>query len=471
VPSFADAPTALTPYSSAQRPDLFFDGTWSENSTAAWVSAALARTQQSNRTGTWPIAWQMPTDQALEVVRSPRNREQVIRALGAITQWRTLTSKQLAAVSATSAFASPFSSLESSSVVLCALFNLGLIEWGRPIYSPLQPRRSDTILYRPSKGGAFERFIAPLLTWSERIAITAGADYTASHQADRHNTLMVELALRAAELTEMGTVLAEKHAMLCDLAVTDAGRLIAGDAQADAVLVRPDGVRIAIEMTASSGAYFTRKVQRWAQLIAATPFDRSGLTVCFVTVPPPLAKMGHGGGVETQTRSLIAAHAKANPGSAKDRTASRMAVARWQDWFPELGVYSEAFTTLTAHRPTGASERPWSSVDLLDPFEVPAPADTDRLRAVIANSWALAGTPDILIPDRAPGLDLVPMAQESLGLRSDLTPPPTLKDHRDTAPGSALGAAGTPRIPARLSWSPRRNRPLPPAIRPSSPAA
>jgi hypothetical protein len=459
--AFADAQTARRPFSTAARPDIFYNGTWSENSTAAWVSDTLARTQQRNGTGAWPPPWQMPRRRALEVVRSPRYREHIIRALGAITQWRTITSTQLAAVTGIRTLAATFSSREASSAALCALFNLGIIEWGRPTYSPLQPRRSDTILYRPSKGAAFTRHVAPLLTWSELIAITGGGDFNASHQADRHNTLTVELALRAAELTETGTVIAEKHAALRDLAVTPTGRQIAGGAFADAVIVRPDGVRIAIELTASSSAYFSRKVERWAQLIEESPYDASGLIVCFVTVPPPYAKRGHGGGVETQTRSLVAAHSKSHPGSVRDRTANRMAIAAWQDWFPELGHYSDSFQTLTASRPVGPSASPWADVFLLDPFDVPTPRDSERLAAVIPNSWALAGTPDILIPERAAGLDLTSRALDSLSMRDDLIPPPSTGQSRPNRPRGALGVSGAPRVPPRLSWSPRPHRLLP----------
>ncbi len=68
-------------------------------------------------------------------------------------------------------------------------------------------------------------------------------------QHSRHNALTVELALRLAEYAQVGTVLGERVGTIDLLAGPGISRDIydADGRSADAVIVRPDGLRIAIE--------------------------------------------------------------------------------------------------------------------------------------------------------------------------------------------------------------------------------
>lgn len=466
------SPRASHPGAAWRRSDSYWDGTWAEGSTASWTSAALARRQEAHFAVTLPPAWQMGTEEALDIVTNPARRAQVVQALGALDQWRTMSAAQLAALTGRAVLGSPFTSVHTSSAVLAALFTLGLLDFGHPTAGLLSrsPSTSGTLLYHPSGVKTFDRLIAPMLTWAELLAVTGGLPFARAHQYDRHNTLAVELAMRVAELCEVGTVVGEKFSLLDALAHTFDGRTPTppSTSQADFTIVRADGVRIAVELTASASAMFPHKVERWARLLESAPFSSCGLLVCFVCAAPPDRPDPRGERLRALVKRQVSHYAGTNPGSAADRTAARMAVAEWTDWFPASGLFTPAFRSLRAQVPTGASGSTWQPVDLLDPFEVPAP-DNPALTRVIATSWALAGTPDILVPDAAPGLDLTPLALDSLGLRADVSPPPTRAPRRKGT-GAGTGAVGDARVPPRLSWSPRADRPLPPVQRASAAA-
>lgn len=462
--SLSASPMAQDWRAACHRTDPYWGGMWSQGALAAWVSAALAR-RQSRAGLDLPVPWKVEEDRARDIVVDPRRRDEVILALGALDQWRTATNEQLAALTGRRVLSSKFTTRENSSATVSALFTLGLLDWGVPVSGLYSLHRSPSglMFYRPSGSRAYDRLVAPTLTWSEDLALTGGLPFSASHQADRHNIIAVELALRAAELCELGTAVGEKLSMTDELAYRGLGRTPRTPSAAgpDLVLVRSDGVRIAVEMTATVNTDFANKVDRWARVLEDSPWDTSGLMVLFVNVAPRDRSASRTeSDIDSQLRRWVRAATKAHPGSARDRVASKMAVATWTDWFPSLGTYDDSFTLLHARRPTGASGSTWEGVDLLDVFDVATPQNTDVLSSVIKNSWCLAGTPDMLVPDDAPGPDLSDLALESLDM------PRVLSDatRRSTPFGSAHGAASNVRVPPRTAWSRRRGRTVPNAV-------
>lgn len=439
------APRADDFRSASRRTDPFWGGMWSQGALAAWTSASLARRQERGGLGL-PAPWRMSEDRAKEIVSSPSRRTELIGALGALDQWRTCTNEQLAAISGRRVLASRFTEREKSSQMIRALFTLGLIDWGVPVAGLYSLHRSPSglLFYRPSSTKTFDRLIHPLLTWSEELSLTGGIPFSGAHQADRHNILATELALRASQLCEVGGVVGEKLATIDELAYRAYGvnPKVPSSAGPDLVIVRSDGVRIAVEMTATVNTDFARKVDRWARVLEDATWDTSGLMVLFVNVAPPDRSASRTEkDIDAQLRRYLGATVKQHPGSARDRVAEKVALASWTDWFPGDMLYDdEAFPLLRAQRPTGPSGNIWEGVDLLDVFDVTTPGDADNLGAVMANLAGLAGTPDMLVPEDATSVALSGLALDSLSIPRE------------------LGTGPRARVPARTAFTRRHTR-------------
>ncbi len=78
----------------------------------------------------------------------------------------------------------------------------------------------------------------------------------------------------------------------------------------------------------------------------------TGLVVVFVVASRPDKKVKPGEYLN-EVKKKVAASARDFPGVSFDRTASRMFVASWADWFPAPHRVSPSFFPLMAQRPTG----------------------------------------------------------------------------------------------------------------------
>ena len=157
----------------------------------------------------------------------------------------------------------------------------------------------------------------------------------------RHQTLAVELALRAMEIGDRWVGwLPEAFCIPQAFCPTDhkARDRPESKMRADACLVRIDGVRVFIEVQAS-GNNVAEKVRRWARLLDEGPF--SGL-VLFVAAGRDLL----GSVVAQAIKEAIREHASGN-------AAKSMLVGWWPDYSPDLGQATEAAGTLRAGRLTG----------------------------------------------------------------------------------------------------------------------
>ena len=145
--------------------------------------------------------------------------------------------------------------------------------------------------YRPSDSKACNRLIAPALTWPERLPATAGYEWSAGGQHDRHNELAAELALRAAEHEPIEGVLGEKLSTVHLLAGSGLNKPVnrANNRRADGVLIRPDGLRIVLELTATPSKSLKEKVRTRAKLLTERPSKTSGIVIVFVAAPTPAA--------------------------------------------------------------------------------------------------------------------------------------------------------------------------------------
>lgn len=447
----ADIPSSIprSPHRAAIRLDPYWDGLWNLGSAGTWLSRG-----HSDRLRAAGLIRNLPsrlrTNPADAIGRLPGNLDVKLDLLGAVNAWRTLTGEQQAAFSGRRVF-------DAQDQIIGDLFASDLIDAGT-IWNPeLETRLTDrAALYRPSNSDAFDRHVAPLLTFAEQVSVTGGEAWIAGGQFARHNILTAELCLRLAEFANVAAVLGERDARVRTLAYTGAGAAEPpgqSNKTADAVIVRPDGLRIAVESTATAaGTDFLRKARAWAQVLARRPLSDTGLVVLFVGIER--LDQRNTETIRRKVRKEIAQATREVPGLAGNRTADRMFLMSWQEMFPARHEASADLFTLRCERPNGPGGT-WAEAHLLDEGSVPF--DTSAMRVdpltVVHAAAGLRSTPFWLrrgVPDR-PALHELPLRQQGL------FPIPFVGQHRRTGKTQSLDVkdraiAAQIRPPARLRY-------------------
>ncbi|TFD75412.1 hypothetical protein E3T54_11815 [Cryobacterium sp. Sr8] len=369
-----------------------------------------------------------------------------------IDSWRTVTGEQLAAITGDTASAG------ARSRTMAELWAAGIADQGS-LTGGMSATGSDrrTLLYRPSRTKNFDRDVSSRITYPEWISVTAGLPWASGGQYDRHNILAAELALRIAEYCEAGAVVGEKLSTWDLLAYRGAGQAAppAGmQRAADATLIRTDGARIAVELTASMTGALEKKVRAWAELLNRTrTADTALAAVVFVVATPPGKKLNRGEAV-ARVRTVVQKAARDYSGIIGDRTQSRMFVVSWEDWFPSAHHASPEFFTLEAWRPSGAPFSPttlWEKASLLDVFDTPfEPLYPEDALAVLDNLTGVRSVPRWLRTGNPP--QLWPMAIKALGFTTIPIPAPEDPERERVLLGAARGATSTAGAPKRLRF-------------------
>lgn len=374
---------------SAARLDPYWDGLWRSGALASWVSADSVRNQQRAGLANLPGHLDIEADKALENFASPRVWRRKLEVLGQVNSWRTMTTQQLAALAGAP-------SLAGRSTLLNNAFAAGLIDHGWFVGALGAPAATRTRLVRPSAIDTYTKRLLPMLTYPERVAVTGGRRMRVGGQYDRHNLLTTELALRVAEFCDVAAVMGETYASFDELLGTGLGREeITGNPAADAIFIRPDGMTVAIEMTASITGRFKDKVRRWAAALSQASMSLSGLTVLFIGAPPPdrypPAERNH---FASQMTKMIREVVDEYPGVPGTRPADRIGMAMWHDYFPDRGKVSTDFLSLTARIPSGPKGEPWQRKGMLDEFDIPfTPMDPGRIEAVLTGAATVISSP------------------------------------------------------------------------------
>ena len=404
LPLPSQAPMSRTPdapWRTELRFDPHWDGLWSRGSDANWFTLEDARHRAAAiaRTGSGRMWLPPQVDLSGASARARLERctdgwwQQALTVLGCVNAYRTVSAQQLGWLLGDESVGSG-----DRARLLWDLFSLGLIDIGLTA-SPVDALEfsASARLYRPAKTRAFAELIEPRATFEQWASVTAGIGYESASQYDRHNVLTTELLLRAAEWLPIAAIAGEQQSDLETLAYTSVGGVPPRIAQlqraADGVLVRPDGVRIAIELTASTGTSFQAKVERWARVLHECRFDDTGLVVVFVTAPRSGRSSSGQRPIQQQVQRTVARTVDAIRGTDTDRTRDRIAVASWESWFPSPGEVSHEFLSLQAARATGADRsNPWVPVRLLDEMAVRTPRSAS-LRSSIAVLAGLRSQP------------------------------------------------------------------------------
>lgn len=398
------------PFRAAQRADPYWEGMFATGSSDGWVSASQHRrapVDQMRWSGI-PPSYVTSADDALKEMRTNRHRPSILAALGAVSSWRTVTREQLACIAGSRVMGNTYPA------ALSAPFSAGLLAHG---YVSAGMNRLAPAAHRMSMWTVGDQIniyahYRKSLTFAEHIAITGGQDWSSEHRFDRHNVLTTELGLRVAEFCGVATVLGEKQVSLQSMLAASGLQAKQADLgrRADAGIVRRDGLVIAIETTASVGEAFRRKMAKWAQILQRHPTYELPLVVLVVDVSTP-SQATSAAATNTANSEIQAAIREAvrdYPGTALNRTASRLGMVSWTEWFPGPHQASDTFEELTASFLARGQNHTdgWRDVRLLDTDEMPyLEGSTDASEVIATNARLLAGTPHWLRPGTIPRTD------------------------------------------------------------------
>lgn len=437
---------------SSKRDDPYWASIWRAGSSGDWYSAQQVR-ELTDAGFRKPPRWlEMTEEDACRRVLAPRNRDQVMAVLAALDQWRTATVQQLEALTNIAGITDGYVSL------LSALWNAGLVEiceLGAAFGSGIRERHG--LLVRPARPGDVLREFCRGLSYVEWVSMTAGLPMDADRQFSRHNVLATEFGLRMAEHSPAAMVLGEKLSTTDLLAYSGLGVPTPAGVHgaSDLTLVRDDGLRVAVEMTASlagGSAGFYNKVLRLVTLLSRRPLAESGLCYLLVVAPRRDGSGTDQEAVRTVKRSVQKA-VDAFPGTYSDPTANRIGVVSWADLFPSKGTAVTDLWKLPVERPAGRDqtagaddEGAWAPGFFFDKSSTPfAPNDPAWMRAVIGNARGLRGVPwHLRKPEGRPVLNDLSVRQMGL---SEI---PRTSGATDLT--GARGVTGERTLPARLTY-------------------
>ncbi|KQO98539.1 hypothetical protein [Leifsonia sp. Leaf264] len=400
------------------RVDPFYQDLWPVGSRASWVDVKAARDQVAAGIGRLPAHLKgNPADAGRKILRKLNPYLDVIAALD---QFRVLTAGQLAAVTGNPALAS------GRSALMTDLFTVGAIEVG--IFSNALFHTRDTpslTLYRPGSSSFFDKKISPELTYAEWLSVTSGKTEKMGGQGhDRHAVLSAELALRVAELGyNVQNVVGERLSSAALLGFTGLGFKQPDKAKftkaGDFTILRADGARVVVEVTATIGRALQQKIETWAQLLAGRRMDESGLAVIFVIAEHGATGSGK---VRNAVYKMLRDACRKYPGPNFDRTCKRFGVADWREWFPASTHLSEDFYNLVCDRPTAPGAADFERAGFLNPADLPFNPEGDWADAALDNVAMLRGTPVWLRGHRNP-VDLLPVLLEKSEWKTIPVPP------------------------------------------------
>lgn len=373
------------------RVDPYWDGLWSRTTNAGWQSYLRAQRMVSATAMKLPSYMDADPEESAAVLLDGSHRQGTLDALAVLDNWRTTTAQQLAAFTGRPRIAN------GRSKQMREMFAASLVDIGEFSNGLLSSPDEGARLYRPTPSGSFDKIVRPDITYPEWVSVTGGTPFSTGRQFDKHNIVASEFALRVAEFTDAALVLGEKMATHELVAYTSLGidvpdRLY--QRSGDLVIVREDGARIIIEVTTSRGALLGEKMARWAQILGDRRMSKSGLSVIFLVVDVPDTPNAKKFSLRNGSYRYLWQAVRRFPGVSFDRTAERIGIADWREWFPEPGKLSPDFLSLVVDVPSGDPTAPWERKAFLDVFDLTfEPEKPERFSAIFDNAALLRSVP------------------------------------------------------------------------------
>ena len=373
----------ITPgYGPAERADPFWSTVWPNSDGGPVIVWRSIHSELAMANAGIPtqirVGRRRHTRTAPEAIALLHRRRTRIITLGAVNLWRTVTGQQLAAITGQPGLNSPTSDETG------LLFDAGLIQRGRFCYPGVRSLNQAPEVFRPDTQA--DKVDLRNLRYADWLGILGGQSIK-GHQYDRHNILMTELSLRAGEICPLRSVLGEGLATWPKLF----GSKLRPNAyrSADAAWVREDGLKIAVELTATVSPVTVKKIDQLAELLARD--TTKSVVVIFVVAAHP--KDGRMSDVTNRLRQAVKKSAHSSMNRILAEVENRMLLTKWESWFPAPGLVEPEFVQLRAQR-YSAKDDEWQPTDLLDPYDVSFPgADFDAMHAMFANLNDVLGAP------------------------------------------------------------------------------
>ena len=275
------------------------------------------------------------------------------RIIGALHGWHQLNAKQLCA----------FTGIDQRNLTRYTqpLFKAGILERGE--YNVPTRNEQRNYLWRLNYGEGYKEVIKAV-NLRDYYNLTYDIQATGSRPHERHNITVAEIVLRWLEVNnvfETQGIGPER--------VNQPRLMIPGNEEvfnADASIVRHDGLRIMLEVTqASNTGFLIRKMHRWMKLLASAPYSESGIHVIFINCSPYTPDDMSRSFRKIHATELIPEKTGLDP-QQNFRAASRITFASYRDWFPDRWMVSDRFVNLTSIRRKGEGKEPedWEEIDL-----------------------------------------------------------------------------------------------------------
>ena len=309
--------------------DPFYGGMFGDSSRFLWAS--YGQVVEADGVGLVGLPASFRVEDGLLVgLLSGGLRGRVLRVLGLVVQWRTLSVEQLAG----------WLGVEVGRVWRCvlALWGFGLVELGFASNGLRLSRERRGVLVRCLRNSRAWGELRWLLSYGEWLSVCGGVAGVGGGHYDRHNVLMSELTLRVKENMggEVGLVLGEPLATMDLLFGSGLGlpsRLdgrgvpVVDSRRADGVWVRGDGLRVVVEFTVRDSPSLSGKLRRWLNYLGSFPLERCGVVLLVVCA---CREVGEGERVRHHVSSLF-------EGFPEYAWRGRVFFVDWADWFPGPG--------------------------------------------------------------------------------------------------------------------------------------
>lgn len=266
------------------------------------------------------------------------------------------------------------------------LFDFGIVARG-VFRTPGRSGRTPYI-YSLADSATLHRYLHELPD-EVRTGILAGHDRpTFAERHIRHNILVAEATLRTIETDVMITHVDGEHSAGLHQLLGKHTPTSYRSMHADAVWWREDGLRIVVELAASTNwEHIRRRLTRWAQLLVTLPREHTNLVVVWLVAVNDdhdkvlrRTRRTYEKILELGTTDRIGGEV-ASPNMLA-RARRQLTIASWQDWYPTPYDVSEAGRDLVAAAPINGDR--WHVLDLTnpnvyDPPTSPAPTPTWHL--------------------------------------------------------------------------------------------
>ncbi len=343
-------------YRLPERLDPYWAGAWTASpggSAVAWGGRHWERRLAAAADPEARAALVAAERQAVAAALSARRRRGALFLLAALQSWGALRFAQAAVLTGEPA-------VRGRRGPVPALEEAGLVQIGRVV--TVGRGVPGLRLLRLDGCGPFER-LDEMISFREWMAATGGLPWGRALPADRHSVLSAELSLRAAESSPLAAILGERQCNLAEFFGAPAGKT-----RSDALWVRSDGLCIHVELVASADRRAQAKLVHRIEMVRADP-TRSNV-VLFVGAASPSERRRER--IHKDLRDAMVRATAHSPDAADTDVAQRVAWIRWEDWFPSPGVMTAWPRTLRVHSPSGPPGARWETLDLADPFAVPA---------------------------------------------------------------------------------------------------